>query len=53
VGFAIVISQPPVVLFIVFIAYAVSGPTMTLIHLRRRRAERKAISKGSGSSDGE
>ena len=52
VGFAIVISQPPLVLFLGFIAYAVSGPVMTLIHLRKRRAERKAALRDA-DSDGQ
>ncbi len=32
--------DPPVVLFGVFLIYAISGPVMTLLQLRRRRAER-------------
>ncbi len=32
--------DPPVVLFGVFLIYAISGPVMTLFQLRRRRAER-------------
>lgn len=34
--------DPPIVLFTVFLLYAVSGPVMTLVLLRKRRAERKA-----------
>lgn len=52
VGFAIVLAHPPLVLFAGFIAYAGSGPVMTLIHLRRRRAERKAVARNA-DSDGE
>jgi CDP-diacylglycerol--serine O-phosphatidyltransferase len=33
-------SNPPVVLFAGFLVYALSGPVLTLIQLRRRRAER-------------
>ena len=40
-GFAFVLSQPPVILFIGFLAYAVSGPVLTLMHLRQRRASRR------------
>lgn len=36
----LVSSNPPVVLFSVFFLYALSGPVLTLILLRRRRAER-------------
>lgn len=39
--FAIVILQPPLVLFMIFLIYAVSGPVLTLFQLRRRRAERR------------
>lgn len=38
----LVSSNPPVVLFGGFMIYAISGPVLTLVHLRRRRAERKA-----------
>ena len=44
---AVVIVQPPLVLFLMFLLYAVSGPVLTLFHLRRRRAERKSsVSRG-------
>lgn len=33
--------HPPLVLFTVFSLYALSGPVLTLVHLRRRRAERR------------
>ncbi|MFO8025551.1 CDP-diacylglycerol--serine O-phosphatidyltransferase [Thiohalophilus sp.] len=36
----LVSANPPVVLFSVFAAYALSGPVLTLIQLRQRRAER-------------
>jgi len=41
-GFAVVVVQPPLVLFLIFFAYAGSGPVYTLVHLRKRRAERLA-----------
>jgi len=39
--FVLVTYDPPSVLFSVFLIYALSGPVMTLIQLRQRRAERK------------
>ncbi len=41
-GFAIVLWQPSLVLFLIFLGYAVSGPILTLTQLRQRRAERQA-----------
>lgn len=38
--FAVVIVQPPLVLSLIFLAYAVSGPVLTLTHLRRHRSGR-------------
>lgn len=38
--FAVIFFQPPLVLFIGFLVYAVSGPALTLFHLRKRRSER-------------
>jgi CDP-diacylglycerol--serine O-phosphatidyltransferase len=35
--------DPPLVLFGGFLLYALSGPVMTLVQLRRRQAERRAI----------
>jgi len=35
-------SDPPTVLFSLFAVYALSGPVLTLWHLRKHRAERKA-----------
>jgi len=40
--FAVVSINPPVVLFLGFLAYAVSGPAWTLLRRRQRRAERQA-----------
>lgn len=39
--FVFVTLDPPLVLFGLFLAYAVSGPVMTLFNLRRRREERR------------
>ncbi len=44
-GFAVLLLQPPLVLFLIFFSYAVSGPVLTLTHLKRRKAERQV---GSG-----
>lgn len=44
--------HPPVVLFTVFSLYALSGPVLTLVHLRRRRAERRGHGRGP-ASDGD
>ncbi|WP_455200953.1 CDP-diacylglycerol--serine O-phosphatidyltransferase [Kaarinaea lacus] len=40
--FVFISYSPPQVLFTIFLVYAISGPTYTLIRLRRRRAERRA-----------
>lgn len=42
--FVLISIDPPQVLFVVFVGYALSGPVVTLLTLRRRRAERKAQS---------
>ncbi len=39
--------NPPLVLFGAFLAYTLSGPILTLVHLRRRRAERRAAKQAS------
>ena len=41
-AFALVSYHPPTVLFALFAGYAVSGPVMTLMQVRQRRAERQA-----------
>jgi CDP-diacylglycerol--serine O-phosphatidyltransferase len=40
-AFAIIFTNPPLTLFLLFTAYAVSGPVVTLLMLRKRRSERK------------
>ncbi len=45
--FVLIAMHPPQILFAMFLAYAVSGPLVTLAQLRRRRAARK----GQGSSE--
>lgn len=37
---AVVFSDPPIVLFSIFLLYAASGPVLTLFELRKRREER-------------
>ena len=45
--FAVIIAQPPLVLFLLFLVYSGSGLVLTLFHLRRRRAQRQS----SGARD--
>ena len=40
-AFAILLLQPPIVLFLVFMIYAVSGPVVTFLQLRKRKADRE------------
>lgn len=39
--FALVVLDPPIVLFTMALAYAVSGPIFTLVRLRQRRGQRR------------
>ncbi|MFT5445840.1 MAG: CDP-diacylglycerol--serine O-phosphatidyltransferase [Gammaproteobacteria bacterium] len=39
--FVLISTDPPLVLFLVFLMYAVSGPLLTLVHIRKRRMERR------------
>jgi CDP-diacylglycerol---serine O-phosphatidyltransferase len=41
-GVALVVLDPPIVLFLLFFAYAVSGPVLTLVQRRRHRRRRRA-----------
>lgn len=45
--FVLVSSDPPLILFLCFLCYAASGPVMTLLLIRKRRAERRSAA-GSG-----
>jgi CDP-diacylglycerol--serine O-phosphatidyltransferase len=47
-GFAFVYLHPPVVLFLGFLTYAISGPVLTLVRRRQRRARRRRDSKRGG-----
>jgi len=40
-GYAAVLLHPPVILFIGFVGYAVSGPVITLMRRRQRKVDRK------------
>ena len=40
-GYAVVLLHPPVVLFAGFMIYAVSGPVLTLVRRRQRKASRR------------
>jgi CDP-diacylglycerol--serine O-phosphatidyltransferase len=44
-AFVLISLSPPRVFFLVFLIYAVSGPVLTLTHLRRRRAQRRAAGR--------
>lgn len=49
--FVLVSIYPSHVLFALFLAYAVSGPVVTLVQLRRRRAERKTQPSAKGGEE--
>jgi CDP-diacylglycerol--serine O-phosphatidyltransferase len=38
--FALIANDPPLVLFVAFLIYAISGPVFTLVKLRQHRSER-------------
>ena len=38
---AIILSEPPLILFLLFFGYALSGPLVTFFGLRRRRIQRR------------
>jgi CDP-diacylglycerol--serine O-phosphatidyltransferase len=47
--FAVIFFHPPLMLFLGFLVYAVSGPVLTLVYLRRRRSQRLRV---GGRQDG-
>lgn len=49
--FVFIASQPPLVLFLLAFAYALSGPVMTLVLLRQHRASRKLQDEESSGED--
>jgi len=49
-AFAVVFLHPPVVLFAGFLSYAISGPVLTLVRRRQRKASRQRERAGARSS---
>ncbi len=49
-AFVFISLSPSVVLFTLFLIYALSGPVLTLIHLRRRREARRLSGHAGGDS---
>jgi len=48
--FVFISLSPSVVLFTLFLVYALSGPVLTLIHLRRRREARRLSGRTGGNA---
>jgi CDP-diacylglycerol--serine O-phosphatidyltransferase len=48
--FALIASEPPLVLFSMASIYAMSGPVLTLLTIRKRRSRRKRVEKNKSSS---
>jgi CDP-diacylglycerol--serine O-phosphatidyltransferase len=40
-GFALVVLDPPILLFVMFLGYAISGPILTLVRRRQHRGRRR------------
>ncbi len=53
IGLAIIQTHPPTVLFLLFLAYAISGPVLTLIQLRRHREQRASPERMDGEEEGD
>jgi CDP-diacylglycerol--serine O-phosphatidyltransferase len=51
-AYAVVLLQPPVVLFVGFSVYAISGPVLTLVRRRKRRASRRRGREARRSPEG-
>lgn len=49
--FVLIAIEPPLVLFLLALIYAVSGPVLTLIYIRRHRAARKVQDKRQVTDD--
>ena len=47
IGFVLISLEPGVVLCLLFVCYAISGPVMTLMQIRRHRAERSEQKKNA------
>lgn len=50
-AFVLISSEPASVLFAIFLLYAASGPAMTLLHLRKKRLQRKQPETPSPPTD--
>jgi CDP-diacylglycerol--serine O-phosphatidyltransferase len=50
--FVFISIDPPLVLFSIFLIYAVSGPVVTLVGLRKRRAERRGLTDNNPEDNG-
>lgn len=50
-AFVLISADPPLVLFAGLALYAASGPALTLLKLRRKRAARRAASAGGGTKE--
>lgn len=46
--FAVIFSDPPIVLFTLFSLYALSGPVLTLVEVRKKQQERHRHNKEAG-----
>jgi len=51
-AYAVVLLQPPVVLFVGFFVYAISGPVLTLVRRRKRLASRRRGREAQRSPEG-
>lgn len=49
--FVVITIEPAMILFLIFFGYAISGPIITLLTLKKTRAHRKSNKEGSYSSD--
>jgi CDP-diacylglycerol--serine O-phosphatidyltransferase len=52
-GTVLIALHPPTILFGLFLAYAVSGPILTLVYRRRRRGERRLSGRRPRETDGQ
>ena len=50
-GFAFIASEPPLVLFLLALGYALSGPAITLVRLQRHRTLRKKTEVSDRTND--
>ena len=50
--FALIFIQPPVILFVGFMSYAISGPVLTLVRRRQRLSQRRRGRPGTDAGPG-